>query len=66
MFGQSWENLGLGFLLSLLLALWAIYHIAGSKSTPPFFKAVWTLAVLFMPLLGFLFWLLFGPRAKRA
>lgn len=65
MFGQSWEHIGLGFLVALLLALWAIYHIAGSEHTPPFFKATWSVAVLFLPFLGFLAWLFFGPRAKR-
>jgi len=66
MFGENWEKIGFGFLLALLLALWAIYHIAGSNSTSPFFKATWTITVLFLPLFGFLCWLLFGPRAKKS
>jgi hypothetical protein len=27
-------------------------------------KVIWVLAILFLPLLGFIAWLLFGPRAK--
>ncbi len=65
MFGQSWEQFGLGFLLSLVLALWAVFHVAQSERTRPFSKAVWIVVVLFIPFLGFLAWLFFGPRAQK-
>jgi Phospholipase_D-nuclease N-terminal len=29
-------------------------------------KVVWTLVILIFPLVGFLIWLVFGPRASRA
>ncbi len=65
MFSQSWSAPPtLFFVFSLLLALWAIFHIAQSGRTP-LGKAVWIVVVLFLPLLGFLAWLLFGPRARR-
>ena len=28
-------------------------------------KVIWVLAILLLPLLGFLAWLFFGPRAAR-
>lgn len=65
MFGQNWTTIGLGFLIALTLALWAIYNIAGAKKATPLVKAVWTVAVLFIPYLGFFAWLFFGPRADR-
>lgn len=66
MFGQTWSSpLGLGFLVALVLGLWAVFHIAQSDRRPlP--KAVWCVLVLFVPYLGFLLWLLMGPRARRA
>lgn len=65
MFGQPWDGVGIGFLIALVLALWAVFHIIQNEDTPPFFKATWTVFVLFVPYLGFLIWLFFGPRARR-
>ncbi|MDX2234216.1 MAG: PLD nuclease N-terminal domain-containing protein [Hyphomonadaceae bacterium] len=65
MFGQSWSMpVGLGFLVALVLGLWAVFHIAQSERTP-LCKAVWCVLVLFVPYLGFILWLLFGPRAAK-
>ncbi len=64
MFGQDWNGIGLGFLIALVLALWAAFHIAQSDRTP-LAKAIWLVVVLFIPFLGFLAWLFFGPRSKR-
>jgi uncharacterized membrane protein len=61
MFGHPWNSHGLWFMFSLVLALWAVFHIAQSRSGP-FGKAIWIVAVLFIPFLGFLAWFLFGPR----
>lgn len=66
MFGQSWGQYGLGFLLALILALWAVFHIAQSDNARPFSKAVWIVVVLFIPFFGFLAWLIFGPRAQKS
>lgn len=65
MLGQHWGQYGLGFLLALILALWAVFHIAQSEIARPFSKAVWIVIVLFIPLFGFLAWLFFGPRAQK-
>ncbi|HVY02819.1 MAG TPA: PLDc N-terminal domain-containing protein [Caulobacterales bacterium] len=64
MFGQEWHYAGFWFLFALVLALWAVFNIAQSPRTPPFFKALWIVFVLFVPFLGFICWLLFGPRAR--
>lgn len=52
-----------GFLGLILLALsiWALIHIVQSNASTGG-KVIWVLLILFLPLLGFLAWLLFGPR----
>jgi Phospholipase_D-nuclease N-terminal len=65
MFGREWYDAsGFAFALALVLALWAVFHIAQSRSTP-LAKAVWIVVVLFLPFFGFLAWLFFGPRSAR-
>jgi len=65
MFGQHWPGpITFGFMLALVLALWAVFHIAQSRSGP-LGKAVWIVIVLFVPVLGFVLWLFLGPRAAR-
>ena len=54
---------GLFGLLILVGDLYALFNIFGSNATPGK-KVVWTLLVLLLPLLGFIFWWLAGPRAK--
>lgn len=57
------ELSGLGGLLILALDIWAIVSIIGSNSTTGK-KVLWTLLVFFLPLIGFLIWLIAGPRAS--
>lgn len=64
MFGQPWDSYGLFFMFSLVLALWAVFHIAQSDSGP-LGKAIWVVVVLFIPFFGFVAWLMFGPRRVR-
>jgi uncharacterized membrane protein len=65
MLGQDWPPfVTLGFLFALVLALWAVFNVAQSRASP-FAKALWIVAVLFLPYLGFLAWLFFGPRSAR-
>ncbi|MGE3302761.1 MAG: PLD nuclease N-terminal domain-containing protein [Hyphomonadaceae bacterium] len=62
MFGQHWGGgVTIGFLVALVLGLWAVVNVAQS-SAKPFSKALWIVFVLFIPYLGFLVWLFFGPR----
>lgn len=54
---------GLGGLLILALDLWAIISVFGSGASTGR-KVLWTLLILFLPVAGFVLWLLFGPRAR--
>lgn len=52
------------FLLGLVvfvLDVWAIIHVIGSRSST-LAKVLWVLLILVMPVLGFLIWLVAGPR----
>ena len=60
-------GLEFGFLgiIFLILVVWAGFHIVQS-SVSPFAKAIWIVVVLlFFPPLGWIIWLLFGPRAAK-
>ena len=59
------EITGLGGLVILILDLWAIISIIGSTATTGK-KVLWCLAVILLPILGFIAWLIFGPRADRS
>ncbi|WP_424972220.1 PLD nuclease N-terminal domain-containing protein [Dinoroseobacter sp. S76] len=58
------EIAGLGGFIMLVLSIWAIVSIVGSNSSTGA-KVIWCLFVLILPLLGFIIWLFFGPRARR-
>ena len=59
------EITGIGGLILLALNVWAFVSIIGSN-TPTRSKVLWCLMVLVLPLLGFLIWLLAGPRSEQA
>jgi hypothetical protein len=52
-------------LLLLIADVWAIVHVFGSGRSVGA-KVLWTVLILIFPLVGFLIWLLFGPRAVKA
>jgi hypothetical protein len=55
---------GVGGIILLALDIWALISVIGSgESTGK--KVIWVLVILFLPLLGFIAWLLFGPRSAR-
>lgn len=57
---------GIGGLVLLVLDLWALISVLGSGNSTGN-KLLWVLLILFLPLLGFILWLLAGPRsAARA
>ena len=56
---------GIGGFILLALDIWALISVIGSGETTGK-KVIWVLAILFLPLVGFLAWLIFGPRASRA
>ena len=56
------EVYGIGGLIVLVLSIWAIVSIVGSAAGTGT-KILWILFVLILPVLGFIFWLIFGPKA---
>lgn len=62
---MRFEYTGLFGLLVLIADIWAIVSVIGSdRSTGK--KVLWIILVLLLPLLGWLIWLVAGPRARRA
>jgi hypothetical protein len=59
------EITGVGGFILLVLDVWAIISVVGSRAGTGS-KVLWVLVILFLPLLGFVAWLIFGPRAARA
>lgn len=59
------EIAGLGGLILLVLVVWAIVNIMGSRASTGA-KVFRTLFVLLLPLLGFIIWLIAGPRSARS
>ena len=54
-------------LIILVLDVWAIYKIVTSAASGTS-KVIWVLAIIILPVLGFIAWLFFGPKgpASRA
>lgn len=67
--GSEMEGLrvegGLFGLLVLAIDVWAIIHIVQS-TTSTLKKVLWVVLILLLPLVGFLIWLLLGPRKAAA
>jgi hypothetical protein len=61
-------GLEVGGLLGLIILIADVYAIlqvaASSRSTGT--KVVWIVAILILPVIGFLAWLLFGPSASSS
>ncbi|MEZ5779806.1 MAG: PLD nuclease N-terminal domain-containing protein [Paracoccaceae bacterium] len=57
------ELSGLGGLVLLALDLWALISIFGSASDTGR-KVLWSLLVILLPLVGFIIWLIAGPRSE--
>jgi hypothetical protein len=58
------EIAGIGGFILLVLSVWAIVSVVSSHASTGG-KVVWVLVLLFLPVVGFIAWLLFGPRAAR-
>ncbi|MCZ4354162.1 PLD nuclease N-terminal domain-containing protein [Roseovarius aestuarii] len=54
---------GLFGILVLIADLYAIYQVLTSSASTAA-KVVWTLAILILPVLGFIVWLIAGPRGR--
>jgi hypothetical protein len=57
------EITGVGGLILLALNIWALISIIGSGASTGA-KVGWSLLVLLLPLIGFIIWLIAGPRSK--
>jgi hypothetical protein len=51
-------------LLVLIADVWAIVNVFGSSASTGA-KVVWTVLILLLPVLGFIIWLIAGPRGVR-
>ncbi len=58
------EYAGLGEIIVLGLDLYAIVSIFGSNRGTGT-KVLWVLLIVVLPILGFIIWLVAGPRAVR-
>ena len=61
-------NFGYGGIIGLLILagdIWAIINIFQSSASNEK-KLIWILAVVLLPLLGLILWLLLGPRDRKA
>lgn len=52
---------GLGGLLVLILDVWAIIKVVGSRASTGT-KVLWTVVILLLPILGVILWFFFGPK----
>jgi hypothetical protein len=59
------EYAGFGGLIVLALNIWAIVSIIGSSASTGG-KVLWTLLVLVLPVVGFIIWLIAGPRSRAS
>lgn len=59
------ELTGLGGLILLALDIWALVSIFGSPASTGT-KVLWSLLVILLPLVGFIAWLIAGPRSAKA
>ncbi len=50
-------------ILVLIADIYAIYQVITSSASTAA-KVIWTLAILVLPVLGFIAWLVAGPRGK--
>ncbi len=58
---MNYQVNGLGGLLVLIADIWAIVNIVqSSKDTAA--KVLWIVLVILLPVLGFIIWLIAGPR----
>lgn len=53
---------GIFGLLILIADVWAIVNVVQSSSSTGI-KVGWVVGILLLPLLGFIAWLIFGPRS---
>ena len=66
MFGMEWNNgYTFGYIFALVLGLWAVFNILQNEREGALGKAIWSVVVLFIPYIGFIAWLIFGPKSSK-
>jgi len=59
--------MGLIIAIAVFVAdIWAIVNIFQSPAASTGAKILWTLLILFLPVIGLIIWLLVGPRGSKA
>lgn len=58
---MMFELSGIFGIVVLALDIWAILHVAGSSAGQGA-KVAWILLIIILPVVGFLIWLVAGPR----
>jgi hypothetical protein len=61
---MNFEYAGFGGLILLVLDVWAAVNIVQSNASNGK-KVLWIVLILLLPLLGFILWLIMGPRGRR-
>ena len=56
---------GIFGLIILILDIWAIISVVGSNASTGA-QVLWVVLIIVLPLIGFIIWLLAGPRSVRA
>ncbi|XDA98688.1 PLDc N-terminal domain-containing protein [Sulfitobacter sp. LCG007] len=56
---------GIFGLIILIADIYAIIQVLGSSAST-LAKIIWTIAIIALPVLGLLIWLIAGPRSSRA
>jgi hypothetical protein len=56
---------GLWGLLILIADIWAIVNVLQSSASTGN-KVVWTVLIIVLPVIGFILWLMLGPRTARS
>jgi hypothetical protein len=59
----NFQYSGIWGLLILIADIYAIVNVVNASTTTGK-KVLWILLILFLPVLGFVLWLLLGPRGK--
>ena len=59
------EGIGFWGLVVLALDIWAILSVAQSSASM-MAKVIWIVVILALPLLGFIAWLIIGPKSSKS
>lgn len=59
------EYNGILGIIVLILDIWAIISIISSNNSVAS-KVLWTLLVIILPIIGFIIWLIAGPRGNKS